>query len=182
MNRFGTKTTHIAMIAVGLIVGGMLAGTVAFASRTPSQAKVKTAYLSISTMDMAPDGLWDTSSDYFNAWDGNVLFNNDGVRCFDTGVNLPQGAVIRSVTWFYESDSTSDLFGTLVRGMPSAATTKTVAKASPSNDDGVPRSVTKMAKPKLAKVNNHKFQYGLGVCPPPGTEFLGARIKYTYKG
>jgi hypothetical protein len=61
-------------------------------ARAPSDATTSAArpaaanlhYLSIDASAFAPDGLHNTSEDYFNLWDPTTLSNQDDGRCFNT--------------------------------------------------------------------------------------------------
>ena len=132
-------------------------------------------------MDFAPDSLRDPVNDYFTSWGGGSISNDDASRCFNAGVNLPQGAKIKSIKFYYTSDATSDFFGRLVRSNPSNGNTTFLATVSPADDSGTRASASDSVPSAKQEVNNKKFHYGVGVCPFDGTLAHGARIKYTYK-
>ena len=132
-------------------------------------------------MDFVPDSLSGATLDYFNGWSSNSLSNEDAGRCFNAGVNLPNGARIKSIRFFYQSDATSDFYGTLVRANPATGTSSRIAEVTPANDADVRTSASDNIALAKQPVKNASFQYGVGVCPFDGTTFLGARITYTYK-
>jgi hypothetical protein len=171
---------HVATLISGLLIGTLLVGS-AIAVTSPSfkYAHPKTGYLNLSPMAFSPDSLRGATDDYFNSW-GSQLSNDDSSRCFNTGVSLPQGAKMKEVTYYYQSDATSDLFAEIVRMNPAANSSTTFANASPADDSDVATSITVAVPSNRQAVNNTKYSYGLGVCPFDGTVFMGARIKYTY--
>jgi len=134
----------------------------------------KTAYLSIAPMDFAPDGSQSATSDYFVSWSSNTL-TGDG--CFETGVNLPQKALIKSVrVWF----QTSVFFNLLATEQSTGTTTSLVSSVfdAPEGDTSRQSQYTTLTTPH--QVANGTYFYGFGVCVSPGQAFYGARITYTY--
>lgn len=174
---------RIPALVAGLLVGATVIGGTAYAITSSSftYSSTKTGYLSISTMDFAPDGLWTATEDYFNGWGGSNLSNTNSSRCFNAGVNLPNGSRIKSIRFFYTSDATGDFFGRLVRVNPATGGTKYLATVSPADDTGVRTSVNATVPANQQLVKNGNFQFGVGACPFDGTVFHGARITYTYR-
>ena len=170
-------------LIAGLMIGALLAGGTAIAVTSTSftYASVKTGYLAVSPMDFAPDHLLGATSDYLNTWDGAVLTNQDGNRCFNAGVNLPNGARIKSVRFFYTSDASSDFYGTLMRVNPLTGATGRIAEVIPADDTNTRTSASDSIAATKQTVSNKVWQYSMGACPFSGTAFHGARITYTYK-
>lgn len=172
---------HVVTLVAGILIGLLLIGSaVAVTSSSFKYSQTQTGYLRLSPMDFAPDSLLGATSDYFNSWSGGRLSNDDTSRCFNTGVNLPQGAKLKKVTYYYQSDATSDFFGEVVRSDPVADTTQVFAVVSPIDDTDVAASVTANVPTNRKTVNNQRYAYAVGVCPNLGTDFRGVRIQYTY--
>jgi hypothetical protein len=168
------------MLVAGVLIGSLLVGTsVALTSVSFTYSHTKTGYLNVSPMDFAPDSLRGATNDYFTSW-GAFISNDDASRCFNTGVNLPQGAKMKKLTYFYQSDATSDFFGELVRMNPGANASTTFAAVTPADDTDVPTSVTATIPLASQSINNKRYAYSIGVCPFDGTVFMGVRIQYTY--
>jgi hypothetical protein len=173
---------HVPTLVAGLLIGVLAGGAaIAVTSTSFKYSTTKTGYLAVSTMDFAPDSLAGATLDYFNGWGSNTLSNEESIRCFNAGVNLPNGAKIKSIRFFYQSDATSDFYGTLVRANPATGASSRIAEVQPANDADVRTSVSDNIPSTQQQVKNKTFQYGVGVCPFDGTTFLGARITYTYK-
>jgi hypothetical protein len=141
----------------------------------------KTSYLSVAAMDFAPDNIGDTTNDYYNLWLGPNLSNNDGGRCFNTGVNLPQGSKAQSITFYFTSGASSDFFGELDRHRLSTAGGQNLTSVSPVDDTGTVASATGAVPSTMQVVNNNAFSYGIGACFSGDTSFHGAKIKYQYR-
>lgn len=172
---------QVIVLVAGIMIGSMLVGTsVALTDTTFKYAHPKTGYLNVSTMDFAPDNLQGATDDYFNVWDTS-LSNLAVGRCFNAGINLPQGAKMTQITFFYQSDATSDLGGYLVRRTPASGVGTYAVTSTPVDDSDVATSVTSAIPLSFQTINNRKYAYGVGVCMSSGgTLFNGARIKYTY--
>jgi hypothetical protein len=173
---------RVPTLVAGLLIGALFAGGAAIAVTSTSfkYSTTKTGYLAMSTMDFAPDSLSGATLDYFNGWNSNTLSNDESGRCFNAGVNLPNGAKIKSIRFFYQSDATSDFYGTLIRANPATGASSRIAEVVPANDADVRTSVSDNIPSTKQLVKNKTFQYAVGACPFDGTTFLGARITYTY--
>jgi len=133
----------------------------------------QTGFLTISPMDFAPDGSTSASKPWFSAWFGMSL-TGDG--CFQTGVNLPQGAKITEIrVWYKKKISFQFLSTKLVDG----ATTTIVSKSAPGDGTTERRSVG-AAPASETIIDNRSRMYGLGICLAPEEVFQGARIIYKY--
>jgi hypothetical protein len=171
----------VVVLVAGILIGSMLVrSAVAITDDAFKYASPKTGYLNVTTMAFAPDSLQGATDDFFNTWNES-LTNQAAGRCFNAGVNLPQGATMTKVTFCYRSDATSDLGGYLVRRNPAHGSGIYVVTVSPADDDDVATEVTASIPATYRTVNNKKFAYGVGVCmDTEGTSFDGARITYTY--
>jgi hypothetical protein len=171
------QRVYLALGAVGLLALIVVGTAYAITSSSFKYSSTKTGYLSVSHMDFIPDG---PNTTYFNSWTGGLTDSGGG--CFNAGINLPSGAKVKSVTWFYESGAGSEFFGRFVRmNMPTAAGLDITANASPVNNTGLPSSVTRNVAAANQTVNNSRYSYGIGACPGSDGVFNGARVKYTYR-
>ena len=171
------RRVYLALASVGLLALIVVGTAYAITSSSFKYSSTKTGYLSVSNMDFIPDS---DNADYFNGW-GDGLVDAQG-ECFNAGINLPSGAKIKSVTWFYESGAASEFFGRFTRmDGPTATGLDLVPSVSPLNDTGSPSSVTRNVPAANQAVNNAKYSYGIGACPGSDGVFNGARVKYTYK-
>ena len=138
----------------------------------------KTGYLTISPMAMAPqrdDALF--HPEYAITYPGTL----QGFGCFQTGVNLPQGASIISVSTVYASGNQSDITIKLLRSALSNGAAANLISTTVL-DNTMTRKVVTFAIPfALRTVNNPAYSYGYAVCLGLNTGFAGARIVYTYK-
>jgi hypothetical protein len=130
-------------------------------------------------MAMAPDGA--DSLNYSIDWFGS-LTPTSGEGCFNTAVNLPQGATITKVSVWYSSGATGDTFVDFRRLQVSNGQGSSVAFEFITDDSGIrkPAHVTFFGTPADLVVNNNQFAYALGVCLGAGDRFFGARVAYTY--
>jgi len=133
----------------------------------------QTGFLTISPMDMAPDGDSSASKPWFSSWGGMTL-TGDG--CFQTGVNLPQGAKITEVRVWY---SKKIFFEFRAAKLVDGSSTVIVGKDVQGDGSTTRRS---FGLPPTAEtiVDNRGRMYGLGVCLAPGETFNGARIVYKF--
>jgi hypothetical protein len=170
----------IVALVAGVVIGTLSLGTAsALTSSSFTYSAVRTGYYSVNPMDVAPDSLGNTANDYFSNWP-TFLANNDPGRCFDTGVHLPQGARIVQITFWYKSDNTSQFYGELDRLNVLTGGHSTLTSTTPMNDANTRTYTTKRISRSVNIVDNKTFSYAIGVCPRPGSPFMGARIKYTY--
>jgi hypothetical protein len=140
----------------------------------------KTGYFTIDHMAMAPDG---DGADYTISWGDGLFLNTMGSRCFNTGVNLPNGAKITAAAVYYASgmgapiqvnfDSHKFVTGAVItigsKNLTDNSSTRKVANLSLSST------------PADLVINNAQSSYGFGVClSTTDNVFFGARITYTY--
>jgi hypothetical protein len=135
-------------------------------------------YYSLAASAFAPDGLHNTSLDYFNQWRPPTLFNNDSVRCFNTGLDLPNGALLKSVTVYYHQSVSNRLFFQVIQDSlaTDAATVLTSFRSATAPVAGYTRTVVNF--PANTKVNT-KNAYSSGVCPVGDATFSGLTIAYS---
>ena len=118
-----------------------------------------------------------TTSDYFNLFDPATLSNSDSGRCFNAGVNLPAGAKIKSVTFFYTAGSTV-LYGELNRQDLANHTSIELASFD-SSVNTTPTYTSTTITVGADKAVVAADAYGLGVCFSGSTTFSGVSIGYT---
>ena len=183
---------NLQLIGSGVVIGALLVGTsLAVTSKSFRYNKAKTGYLSVSPLSFGPDSGPDV--DFFQSW-GNGLRGVDA--CFNAGVQLPHGARMKSITYYFTSTNDvgnpddDDFYGEITKTKASAIgavnfpTSTPFAKATPVNDTGDPAAITKTIPSTHEVVNNRLFEYGIGICTDGAenvTKFFGARIKYTYR-
>lgn len=173
MNPRLTLTASVAILAA--CIGGALAVT----SGDFTYSSVKTGYFGIHPSALAPA----TSGS-----DGHAIIASSGYLigdgCFDTGVNLPQGATITLVTIWAKSDSEgAGPYVGLFRNTPATGGNATIANKN-FNDDSNTRkgfTVSVPASNPARIVNNSNQTLGFETCMSAGTEFYGGRITYTYR-
>lgn len=99
-----------------------------------------------------------------------------------TGINLPQGATVYSVTNWYSVafPGTGPRFQLMRQDLEQNKygylSYKTTAEV-----DGKRRMVIDIVPAAMRKVDNAKFSYYYFVCRIEGNNFSGARIRYFYK-
>jgi hypothetical protein len=148
------------------------------APAAPAAATV-THHYALAASAFAPDGLHDTTEDYFNQWDPAALSNQDSGRCFNAGLSLPVGATLKSVTVYYTAGSTQMYFELNRQDLINQtgvefAEVDTTATSTPTYMS------TRMPIPSaVATVNMTDYAYSAGVCPSGNTTFSGLIIAYT---
>jgi hypothetical protein len=178
------KLLHVGRAsAVTVAAAALLAlGGVAFALVEPSYqySTAQTGYLSLSPMAFSPEDKAD--ADHYTI-QGPFSISNDGGAisvCMVAGVNLPDGARIKSLTAWASSDKDQ---GVQVRIDRINLATGTPANAigAISHDTSQTRvAMTTAASGSFAIVNNQHFGYGAEVCLKTTSVFYAARITYTY--
>jgi hypothetical protein len=136
-------------------------------------------HYSLAASAFAPDGLHTTTEDYFNDWDPTTLSNTDTGRCFNTGLSLPVGIALKSVTVYYTAGSAAMLFELNRQNLPAHKFTDVVDFDTAIVTTAAYTSVTKKIPASDASVNMTKYAYSVGVCPSGTTTFSGLTITYT---
>src|SRR5262245_22984662 len=181
------RRVYLALAGVALLALIAVGTAYAITSGSFKYSKTKTGYVSVSHMDMIPDS---NNTTYFTSWTGGLSDSGNG--CFNAGVNLPQGANVKSITYTYSSDAggtDNEFFGRFVRmNLDTGNGVDIIDSVNPANDANTVAHVTAGVHSNQQGVNNKKFTYGVGVCPGADTDgpeddgvFYGAKIKYTYK-
>ena len=139
----------------------------------------KTGYYTIDAMAMSPDSS-PTAASYGNIA-GSGLGGSQGTKCFNTGVNLPQGVTVTAITFWYKSGIGGNPSGSLLRHKLSDGTQNVIANNTFVDDSNVRTGGALPVVPTFATINNNVFSYGFSACPNAGTSFFAARITYTYR-
>jgi hypothetical protein len=171
-----SKRRRLAFLLGVAAVVALLGASAAYALTAKSfrYDSPKIGYVRVHNMAFAPFNLDDN---YTNSWP-NGLFSGLGA-CLNAGVDLPPGSRVKAITFYFKSNTSSDLFGVLMRRRLSTGGATELARATPVNDANTPTSVTvNVPGTKQAVTADHAF--GVGVCPGTDNFFYGARIKYTY--
>jgi hypothetical protein len=176
--RHRIRAGHLATLAAGLAIGFTVVGTASAASTSAPAATTVNNY-SLAASAFAPDGLHNTADDYFNLWDPSTLSNTDSGRCFNAGVNLPNGAVMKSITFYYTNGATDSLSGQLNRQNLGAHTAVDLASfdSTPTGGSPVYTHTTLNITSKGTFFTN--YAYSVGVCPFGDATFTGITISYT---
>jgi hypothetical protein len=155
------------------------AGATARGHAAPIPATAVVHHWSIASSGFAPDHINPGSSnDYFNRWDSSLLTDN-GNRCFNAGVFLPNGVTIRSVTFYYTNGATHDFYGELNRQYLAGRTSRILASITTTPGTTPKPTHKKVAVTGGGVVDTSHFAYGLGVCPQNDSAFTGATIAFT---
>jgi hypothetical protein len=176
------RAGHLATLAAGLAIGFTAVGTASAAAGSaagPAAATTVNNY-SIAASAFAPDGLHTTTNDYFNLWNPSTLSNTDSGRCFNAGVALPNGAKLKSVTFFYTNGATDSLSGNLNRQNLGLHTSKVLGSFDSTPTGTSPAySHTSLNIPSSLATVNTQYAYSVGVCPFGDATFTGITISYT---
>ena len=178
------KAQHIAMLALG--------GIAVFALRGPALAindtvfhyqTPKTGWFSIGPGAMAPENNTAASNYWIKSVDVGkaILFAPTGV-CFTSGVSLPNGAKITTLTFWASSHPGGDPQGWLYRVDATDGTVETVVTKI-LRDNTTERKTTNAAvtDQSVATVNNQRYMYNFRFCFGSDDDgFWGARVAYTY--
>jgi hypothetical protein len=177
-----TGVGYFATLAAGIAIGLAVVGTATAASAAPAgQATIRLAthHFSLAASAFAPDGLHDTTSDYFNNWDPSTLNNQDSGRCFNAGLALPAGSTLKSVTLYYTADSSTMYFEINRQDLLNHTSVDLASTDTPETETSTYTSVTLPIPTAYAALNMTGYAYSAGVCPSGTTTFTGLSITYT---
>ena len=168
---------RIGKLLGGAALASVIGGTaIAITSPDFTYSTTKNGYFSLGVMAMAPSNA-QAADDYSMSYPNQL----SGLGCFQTAVNLPQGASLVSVTNWYRSNATSDLRIYLLRHNLTTNAYNILLNVSVADNANTRKVVTYTVPAALRSINNLYFAYGYAVCVYPGTTFSGARINYTYR-
>jgi hypothetical protein len=170
------------MLVTGIVIGLVAVGSasaITSSSGSPSSTSAGTAHhLAISAAAFAPDSLQGATNDYYNAWDPAELSNQDGGRCFNSDVYLPNNAVITRVRIYYSSNTDGLYFELTRKNLPSDSY-GVLASFSDAPSTSGSYGTASMAITSKNVVDTSKYAYAIGVCPFGDATFSGAVITYT---
>jgi len=152
--------------------------TVSGAPTRPASGTV-THHYSLAASAFAPDGLHDTTEDYFNLWDSSTLSNTDAGRCFNTGLSLPPNVTLKSVKIYYTAGPTEMYFEINRQDLANHTAVELVTTDTTEESTPTYTSATLNFKAADAMVNMTNYAYSAGVCPNGDTTFTGLTITYT---
>lgn len=147
-------------------------------SRASTATTSTVLHYTLAASAFGPDGSHTTSSPWFNLWDPSTLSNTTPGRCFDAGVVLPAGALIKSVTFYYTQGSSS-MYAKLNRQTLSTHTYMDLATLSTTPYTGTPFYTKATVKVLTGGKVNASAGYSLGACFTGTTTFSGATVNYT---
>ncbi len=174
----GYFATLAAGIAVGFAVVGTAAATPVTQAAKPS-VRLATHHFSLAASAFTPDGLHDTTSDYFNAWDPSTLSNQDSGRCFNAGLALPIGITLKSVTIYYTAGSSVMYFELNRQDLVHHTAIELAGTDTPMVSTAAYTSLKLPIGSAVAPVDMTGYAYSAGVCPSGDTTFSGLSITYT---
>lgn len=180
--KFGKQTylTALATFAAGLLVGSLVVGAAAAANRTRTTGRTVMHHYTVDAGAFAPDELGDTSEDYAIRLAPATLSNQDSGRCFVAPAILPNGATIRSVTFFYTRGATSPFTGGLIRNnlAPNRAVLLAYFEGKGNGTSPVyTKHTLRVTHHQL--VNTAKYSYTWAVCPYGDATFTAAMVNFT---
>ncbi|HET7679363.1 MAG TPA: hypothetical protein VFK79_04415 [Xanthobacteraceae bacterium] len=133
----------------------------------------RAGYYTIDQMAMSPDR---STATYVNSWGAGLAGN----ACFNTGVNLPHGATITAVAFWYSSAGSGNPRGMVLRHRLSDSTQHLVAIQTFADDSNTRKGGAIPVTAALALINNALYTYSFATCLNSGDNFFSARITYTY--
>lgn len=175
-----TRAGYLVTLAAGVGIGVALVGAAAAAPAAPARVRTVTHHYSLAASAFAPDGLHNTTEDYFNRWDPTTLSNSDGGRCFNAGLSLPTGATLKSVTAYF-TEGTGALYFEINRQNLPTHGDRVLVSFDSATTAGKPfyTHKTKNFAKANAVVNFTNYAYSAGACPTGTSTFSGLIITYT---
>lgn len=160
----------LAALAAGLVIVG---AAYALTARTFTYSSPRTGYVRLGALAFADD---EGGGTYGIVYSGGYLVTPN---CMNAGLNLPAGALVKSVTFYYRSGASSDFAGSFFRKDLGSTTNHRLVFVNPSDNSNTLHAVTGTVATADQSVTN-LGAYGIGVCPGSDGQFHGARVKYTY--
>jgi hypothetical protein len=182
-----TRSGYLVTLAAGVAIGFTAVGTaVAMPSHPahPAQAAhshVVTHHYALAASAFAPDSLGNPTDDYYNTWDPTSLRNSDDSRCFNAGLSLPPGVVLKKVTFYYTQGATDIMSIEVNRQDLIHHKSRELVDQNIAANGSSPAyaHTTKWFNKKYATVDMTDYAYSVGVCPSGDAEFSGLIITYT---
>ena len=154
-------------------------------------ATLKTGYYTIDAMAMGPDRVTIDAS-YTITWSDGLRNTAIDPVCFNTAVNLPNGATITKVTVWYTGAAGTETGAAVVRHQVSNGELRYVAEKVVGSSAGQRKNFGLTVAPVEALaaalvvpreiIDNARFSYAFGICLNGESKaaFHSARITYTY--
>jgi hypothetical protein len=175
-------------LAGGLIAASFIGGVAhAITSTVFSYSAVKTGYYGLSPLKFVPVGYQDAAG-YADVSAGGFqslqLANGNAQGCFNTGVDLPQGAKITSFAMWYSTDTVEGVGAVLLRAKFAYGTDDVIANivSADTSQTRQHRAAT-VAASATATVDNGHYVYSALVCLNSAAQqsrYYAGRITYTY--
>jgi hypothetical protein len=140
----------------------------------------KQGYVSFDPMAFTPQSNND-ASDYSLGWVSNFGITTGSNMCFNTGVNLPQGATITGLT-IWERSTVANISPAITFKRRSVVTgvVEVIGIKDFTDTSGTRKALNVTISSAMNVVDNSRYTYGLGGCINSTMNFYGARIAYTY--
>jgi hypothetical protein len=165
-----------AFAAASTLAAVLISGTaLAITENVYNYSSPKTGFFGISNLAMAADN--SEATNFSN--NRNTFLNSRDFNCFNTGVNLPNGATIKNLVVYY-SDAVVPLDVTLLRQRLSDGAWEEIAIKAFIDATGTRRAQGVPINESLAQINNTQYVYGFTACLNGNAVFYAARIGYTY--
>jgi len=174
----GASIGYVVAVAVGIAIGTTALGIANAGGSSTLPVAVTVHHYTIAASAFAPDRIGNPSEDYSNQSAPAALSNNDGTRCFNAPVVLPNGATLKSVTFFYTRGTVGEIQAELNR---QNLLTHGSFQLAVFADLGGSSVYTKKAVTitKDTKVDTSTFAYGSRVCDDDDATFTGLMVNYT---
>jgi hypothetical protein len=180
-----TYTRIAAGLAAGAIVGLFLSGAAqAITGAVFQYSTPKTGAYSIHVASLAPQFLQQPFEYSIGYESGELIVNN--IRCFQTGLNLPNGAKLTELRVWYRANTTQAIGPMdfrLFRTPFSTGAGELIAFKKAVIISGQRATEVIKLSGANAIVRDNQYMYGFGVCmyvTNPDAAFAGARLTYTY--
>jgi len=179
-----TRAGYLAALAAGFSISFAVLGAAAAAPAAPAAPAggMVTRHFALAASAFSPDGLHNTSLDYFNQWDPATLSNQDTGRCFNAGLALPSGATLKSVTAYYTAGSDVMFVEVSRQDLVSHTAVSLVDFDTAVASTPTYTSTTTAVPAADAAVDMKVYAYSAGVCPTGNTTFSGLVVTYTQPG
>ena len=168
----------IVHVLLGVVLTLGLSGTAMAVTDTSfTYSTPRTGYLMLGAGDLVPASEYDVQDFSLHPFYGASSLDTS---CFRAGVHLPNGAKVKSVKTFLQSDDGGDLSYELGRTNPVDGAHVVLASRVIAENSDVRTSRNHEVPSTYATVNNAQYLYTLSTCTDMSSRWLGARITYTY--
>ena len=172
----------VSAAGVGIVcLAALLSGVAqAITENAFRYSSARTGYYGMNPMAFSSADSRPGFHEYFIQWPDYLRNIGSGTHCFNTGVNLPNGARMTRFSAWYSTDAASSVRVSLFQaGFADDAFSGLLAQLN-STDTTATRAGMSIT-PGIPEVQNGQFNYSVGVCMDKDSDrFYGARITYTY--